>query len=52
MRILQTKIIHPPVNKADKVIKNLRLDHLKPEEKDHVLEIENFLIIITYKENV
>ena len=29
----------PPVNKADEVIKNLRLDHLNPEEKDHVLEI-------------
>ena len=29
----------PPVNKADEVLKNLRLDHLNPEGKDHVLEI-------------
>ena len=28
-----------PVNKADEAIKNLRLDHLNPEEKDHVLKI-------------
>ena len=39
----------PPVNKAEEVIKNLRLDHLNPEEKDHVLEIvrefpDNFYI--------
>ena len=30
----------PPVNKAEEVIKNLRLDYLNPEEKDHVLEID------------
>ena len=29
----------PLVNKADEVIKNLRLGHLNPEEKDHVLDI-------------
>ena len=28
-----------PVNKADEVIKNLRLDHLNSDEKAHVLEI-------------
>ena len=27
------------MNKADEVIKNLRLNHLNPEEKNHVLEI-------------
>ena len=39
----------PPVNKADEVIKNLCLDHLNMEEKDHVLDIfkeipENFYL--------
>ena len=29
----------PPVNKAEEVIKHLRLDNLNPEEKEHVLEI-------------
>ena len=29
----------PPANEAEEVIKNLRLDHLNAEEKEHVLEI-------------
>ena len=29
----------PPVDKAKEVIKHLGLDHLNPEEKEHVLEI-------------
>ena len=29
----------PPVDKAEKVIKHIRLDHLNPEEKEHALEI-------------
>ena len=38
----------PPVDKTEDVIKHLRLDHLNPEEKEHVLEIirefpDNFL---------
>ena len=39
-----------PVIKAEEVIKHLRLDHLNPEEKEHVLEIirefpDNFYLL-------